>query len=148
MYNVDIFKGYNGKTLIGLPPEQIIKIMPNYEETLWGFDGARRDFSYELIAYYDKRNEICTSITFINTDTEVYIDDVQFMGIKEEELVTRLKNTFPSDDIFTDGEFYTYPKKALCFFITEGCVGGITVGAEGFFDFVMDKTFPPNEWKI
>lgn len=147
MYKVDIFKGYNNKKLIGLSPEQVIENVPNYEDTILGLDGARRDFFQDIIAYYDE-NKICSSIQFINEETKVFIDDIQFMGIKEKEIINKLKLKFPSDDLFINEEFYIYPEKALSFFVTEGCIGGITVGRKGFFDYVINKTGPASFKKL
>ncbi len=33
MYNIKLFKGYEGKDFIGMSPEEVVKNMPNFEET-------------------------------------------------------------------------------------------------------------------
>lgn len=48
-------------------------------------------------------------------ETKVYVDNIQFMRIEEKELVNKIKKAFPLDNVFTDGELYICPEKALCF---------------------------------
>ena len=84
MYNVDFFKGYNGKVFIGLTPEEVIKNMPNYEMTRWDGFGHRREISKELLAFYDEQNKICEAINIIDDEEDIYVNGIQFMRTAEK----------------------------------------------------------------
>lgn len=141
MYNVDFFKGYNGKVLIGLTPEEVIKNIPDYETTLWGYNHSdRRDFFQILISYYDKENKICEAIQFVDKDTKVYVNGVQFMDTPEKNLIPKLKKIFPNEVGFSNNELYIFPEKSISFFVTEGSVGGIMIGKQGYFDDIKNET--------
>ena len=146
MYNVDFFKGYNGKVFIGLTPEEVIKNMPNYEMTRWDGFGDRREISKELLAFYDEQNKICEAINIIDDEEDIYVNGIQFMRTAEKDLIPKLKKAFPLEEGFTDGEFYAYPEKSISFFVTEGSVGGITIGKKGYFDDIKNET-GPTSWR-
>lgn len=146
MYNVDFFKGYNGKVFIGLTPEEVIKNMPNYEKTLWDGVGDRREFSPEMLAFYDEENKICTAISIIDDEEDVYVNGIQFMRTAEKDLIPKLKKAFPFEEGFTNGEIYAYSEKAIGFFISEDMVKGVIVGKQGYFDDEKNET-GPTRWR-
>lgn len=145
MYNVDFFKGYNGKIFIGLTPKEVIKNMPSYESTLWDGFGARREFSPELLVFYDEENKICAAISIIDDEEDVYVNGIQFMRTAEKDLIPKLREAFPLEEGFTDGEFYTIPEKAIGFFVSEDMVKGVTIGKQGYFD-IKNET-GPTSWR-
>lgn len=141
MYNIKLFKGYEGIDFIGMSPEEVVQNMPNFEETffLGENDEIRRDMSQDFIAYYDEGNKSCVAIQFVNTEIDVYLNDMQLMRIPENNLISELKKLFPSEEIITDGENYMLVEKSLSIFVTEAAVGGVLVGQKGYFDFIKEE---------
>lgn len=118
MYNIKLFKGYEGKDFIGMSPEEVVKNMPNFEETffLGENDEVRRDMSQDFIAYYDENNKSCVAIQFVYTEIDVCLNNVQLMRIPEDNLISEIKKLFPSEEIITDGENYMLVEKSLNIF--------------------------------
>ena len=150
MYNIKLFKGYEGKDFIGMSPEEVVKNLPNFEETyfLGENDEIRRDMSRDFIAYYDEDNKSCIAIQFVNTEIDVCLNDMQLMGIPEKILISELKKLFPSEEIITDGENYVLVEKSLSIFVTEAAVGGVLVGQKDYFDFIKEELVEPGPSRL
>lgn len=139
-YKVEFFSGYENKKLIGLSSDDMIMSLPDFEETLYPETEyqEKRDISPDIIAYYDKKGEICEAVQFVNEETDVYVNGVQLMRIPEKDVIPTLKKMFPHDEGVTDGENYTYLKYSLNIFVTEGQVGGVMIGKKNYFDFMKE----------
>ena len=115
MYNVDFFKGYNGKVFIGLTPEEVIKNMPNYEKTLWDGFGDRREFSPEMLAFYDEENKICTAISIIDDEEDVLCKWYSILENCGKDLIPKLKKSFPLKKDLQTEKFTHIQKKPSVF---------------------------------
>lgn len=145
MYNIKLFKGYDGNDFLGMSPSEVVENMPDFEETffLGENDEIRRDMSRDFIAYYNDDNKSCIAIQFVNTEIDVFFNNIQLMRIPEDNLIYELKRLFPSEEIITDGENYMLIEKSLSIFVTEGMVGGVLVGQKGYFDFIKKELAEP-----
>ncbi|MGN0399922.1 MAG: hypothetical protein ACI4EO_07330 [Blautia sp.] len=144
MYCVNFFKGYNDKCFIGMSADEVIHNMPSYIKTAYLWEDTRKDIGRDFSAYYDENGK-CNAIELDNPDMEVYVKGEQLMGLKEKELVKRLKKIFPDEEPVYDGESYMYIKYAFAVCIIDDKSGAILVGKKGYYDFLEENEKKLNE---